>query len=68
MDFAHSDKVEALRAQVQGFLHDRILPANRDWMAIARQGRFPIEIVEPLKDEAKAQGPVEPVPAGAARR
>jgi acyl-CoA dehydrogenase len=55
MDFSHSDKVEALRAQVQGFLHDYILPANGDWLAIARQGRFPIEIVEPLKDEAKAR-------------
>jgi acyl-CoA dehydrogenase len=55
MDFAHSDKVEALRAQVQDFLHDYILPANRDWLAIARQGRFPIEVVEPLKDEARAR-------------
>jgi hypothetical protein len=36
MDFSHSDKVEALRAQVQAFLHDRILPANRDWMVSAR--------------------------------
>ena len=32
------------------------MPANRDWMEIARQGRFPTEIVEPLKEEAKAQG------------
>jgi acyl-CoA dehydrogenase len=56
MDFAHSEKVEALRAQVQGFVQDRIMPANRDWMAVARQGRFPLEIVEPLKEEAKAQG------------
>jgi acyl-CoA dehydrogenase len=56
MDFSHSDKVEALRVQVQAFLHDRILPANRDWMVGAAEGRFPIEIVEPLKVEAKAQG------------
>jgi acyl-CoA dehydrogenase len=56
MDFAHSDKVERLRVQVHDFLRDRILPANREWMAIARQGRFPIEIVEPLKDEAREQG------------
>ena len=56
MDFSHSDKVEDLRAQVHAFMHDRILPANREWMAIARQHRFPIEIVEPLKDEAREQG------------
>jgi acyl-CoA dehydrogenase len=56
MDFACSDKVEALRAQVDAFLHDRILPANREWMDIARQGRYPIEILELLKDEARAQG------------
>ncbi len=56
MDFACSDKVEALRAQVDAFLHDRIVPANREWVEIARKGRFPIAIVEPLKDEARAQG------------
>ena len=56
MDFSHSDRVEALRAQVQDFLDDYILPANRDWLAIAGQGRFPIEIVEPLKDEARERG------------
>jgi acyl-CoA dehydrogenase len=56
MDFACSDKVEALRAQVDAFLHDRILPANREWMDIARQGRYPIEILELLKDEARSQG------------
>ena len=56
MDFSHSDRAEALREQMQNFLHDHILPANRDWLAIAGQGRFPIEIVEPLKDEAKVRG------------
>jgi acyl-CoA dehydrogenase len=56
MDFSHSDKVERLRVQVHDFLRDRILPANREWMEIARQTRFPIEIVEPLKDEAREQG------------
>ena len=56
MDFAHSDKVEALRAQLLDFMQTRILPANRDWVAIVRQGRFPLEIVEPLKSEARAQG------------
>jgi acyl-CoA dehydrogenase len=56
MDFSHSDKVERLRVQVHDFLRDRILPANREWMEIARQHRFPIEIVEPLKDEAREQG------------
>ena len=56
MDFSHSDKVERLRVQVHDFLRDRILPANREWMEIARQHRFPIEILEPLKDEAREQG------------
>ena len=54
MNFSHSDKVEDLRARVHAFLRDRILPANREWMDIARQGRFPTEVVEPLKDEARA--------------
>jgi hypothetical protein len=41
MDFSHSDRVEALRAQVQDFLRDYILPANRDWLAIAARGGSP---------------------------
>lgn len=56
MDFAHSEKVEGLRAQTEAFLRERILPANRDWMEIARKGRFPIEVLDSLKEEARAQG------------
>lgn len=56
MDFSHSNRIEALLAQVQDFLHDYKLPANRDWLAIARQGRFTSEIVEPLKEEARVRG------------
>jgi hypothetical protein len=37
MNFSHSDRAETLREQVQNFLHDDILPANRDWLAIAGQ-------------------------------
>jgi hypothetical protein len=37
MDFAHSDKVEGLRGHLLSIMRDHMLPANRDWLAIARQ-------------------------------
>ena len=56
MDFAHSAKVEALRAHVKRFMQDEILPRNRRWLELAEAGTYPLEVVEPLKAKAREQG------------
>ncbi len=56
MDFAHSEKVEALRTELAAFMTDHVVPANREWLRIANEGRFPLEVVDPLKAQAKAKG------------
>jgi acyl-CoA dehydrogenase len=56
MDFAHSAKVEALRKQVAAFMDQHVLPENRRWLAIAERGGYPMEVIEPLKEKARAEG------------
>jgi acyl-CoA dehydrogenase len=56
MDFANSAKVEALRAQLGAFIRDHVLPENAKWTRIAEQGKYPLEIVEPLKALAQKAG------------
>jgi acyl-CoA dehydrogenase len=56
MDFAHSPKVEALREKLSAFMRDEVLPQNRRWLEIAEGGAYPLEVIEPLKEKAKAAG------------
>jgi acyl-CoA dehydrogenase len=56
MDFEHSERADALRRRVQDFMDSYLLPANRDWHRIARQGRFPLELIEERKALAKDEG------------
>ncbi|MBT9291461.1 acyl-CoA dehydrogenase family protein [Prosthecodimorpha staleyi] len=56
MDFAYSPKVEDLRQRLAAFMETRVLPANRRWHALAEAGTYPLEVIEPLKDQAKAEG------------
>ncbi|MEO8669441.1 MAG: acyl-CoA dehydrogenase family protein [Bauldia sp.] len=56
MDFAHSPKVEALRSRLSAFMRDHVLPENRRWLKLAEAGTYPLEVIEPLKARAKAEG------------
>ncbi len=56
MDFSHSPRVQTLRAEMAAFLEQQILPANRHWHALAEAGTYPLDVIEPLKAKAKAQG------------
>jgi acyl-CoA dehydrogenase len=56
MDFANSAKVEALKAELGAFMHDHVLPENANWTRIAERGKYPLEIVEPLKARAQKAG------------
>ena len=56
MDFADSPRVQALKERVQRFMQDLILPSHRDWQRWAEAGVYPLDVVEPLKAQARAAG------------
>ena len=56
MDFAYSPRVQALQQQVQRFMDDLILPSHRDWHRWADAGVYPIDVIEPLKAQARDMG------------
>ena len=56
MDFAHSPRVVQLQLQLQRFLDDALLPSNPQWQRFAAAGVYPLDVVEPLKHQAKSLG------------
>ncbi|HEX7850616.1 MAG TPA: acyl-CoA dehydrogenase family protein [Sphingomonas sp.] len=56
MDFEYSPHVEELRGRMNAFLDAYVLPQNRAWAHETEKGRFPSEIMEPLKELARAEG------------
>lgn len=56
MDFEFSPRVNELRRQVEDFLEDYMLPYNAEWNAEVTAGRYPMHIMEPLKQIARADG------------
>lgn len=56
MDFSFSPKSLELKAKVSAFMDEHILPNNCAWERIAHEGRFPLEITNACKEQAKAQG------------
>jgi acyl-CoA dehydrogenase len=56
MDFAYSEKVEALRRELRAFMADRVLPADPAFRRAAAEGRHAMEILAPLKEQAQALG------------
>ncbi|SFH94949.1 acyl-CoA dehydrogenase [Bosea sp. OK403] len=56
MDFAYSDKVEALRAKLQDFMDAHVQPADAAWKHEVEAGRYPIALIDGLKAKAKAAG------------
>ena len=55
MDFAYSSKVEDLRSRVAAFMDAHIYPNDRAWNEAAERHEFPTELVDGLKEKAKAQ-------------
>lgn len=56
MDFAYSDKVEALRTRLQDFMDAHVQPANASWKHEVEAGRYPMALIDGLKAKAKAEG------------
>ncbi len=56
MNFDHSPRVQALRAQVQAFMDDRIVPLIPAWKAEVEAGSFPVSFMAGLKGQARKEG------------
>jgi acyl-CoA dehydrogenase len=56
MDFGDPPRAQALKAQVQRFMQDLILPSHRDWLRWSEAGAYPLDVIEPLKARARAAG------------
>lgn len=56
MNFAHSPRVEALRAQLERFMEDLILPRLADWKREVETGTYPVSFMEELKAAARKAG------------
>ena len=56
MDFAHTPRMQELQSHLQVFMDRYILPANVEWHREAARGRFPLALIERLKERAKGEG------------
>jgi acyl-CoA dehydrogenase len=56
MDFSHSPKIEELRGRLESFMNQHVYPADRAYHELAARHIYPLEIIEPLKREARARG------------
>ena len=56
MDFSYTPKVERLRARVNKFMAEHIVPRIRQWHEEIEQGHFPASFLENLKAQARAEG------------
>jgi acyl-CoA dehydrogenase len=56
VDFNYSEKTLQLRARVQGFMEDHIVPRIGQWNEEIHSGQFPVSFMEDLKNLAKSEG------------
>jgi acyl-CoA dehydrogenase len=56
VDFNYSEKTLELRARVQGFTDDHIVPRLGAWNEEIRAGKFPVSFMEDLKNLARSEG------------
>ena len=56
MDFRPSETSTLWLTRLQRFMSDLVLPSLPDWWRWADAGVFPLDVIEPLKAQARAQG------------
>jgi acyl-CoA dehydrogenase len=56
MDFRFSEDSQQMQRSVRTFMDRHVVPANRAWLRLADSGRYPSEVVEPLKTLAREAG------------
>lgn len=56
MNFDYTPEVEQWRARLREFSECHLLPANQAWLRESAGGRHPVELLEGLKSQARAEG------------
>ena len=56
MDFEFSAGSLALQTRVRDFMQRLVLPSNRDWHRWADAGEYPLDVIDPIKAQARAAG------------
>lgn len=56
MDFAHTPKMLELQSHLQVFMDRYVIPANVEWHREVEAGRYPLALIDRLKERAKAEG------------
>ncbi len=56
MDFAHTPKMLEIQSHLQVFMDRYVLPANVEWHREVEAGRYPLALVNRLKDRAQGEG------------
>jgi acyl-CoA dehydrogenase len=56
MDFAHSPLSLSMQARLQQFMADLVLPSMAEWHRWSDAGEYPLDLIEPLKAQARALG------------
>ena len=56
MNFEFSPNSLALQQRVRDFMQRLVLPSNRDWHRWADEGEYPLDVVDPIKAQARAAG------------
>jgi acyl-CoA dehydrogenase len=55
LDFEYSPRTLELQQCMRDFMAHHVLPANDDYLRIAGEHRFPLEVIEPLKTRAREE-------------
>ncbi len=56
MDFTPSPRSQALRAQLERFMADLVLPSMAEWHRWSDAGAYPLDLIEGLQAQARALG------------
>jgi acyl-CoA dehydrogenase len=56
MDFSYSTKTDQMRAQLNGFMDEFVMPRIGQWNAEVHGGKYPVSFMDDLKELAKSEG------------
>jgi acyl-CoA dehydrogenase len=56
LDFLPSPTSLALQTRLRDFMDRLVLPSHREWHRWADEGAYPLDVIEPIKAQARAQG------------
>jgi len=56
VDFEFSPEAQAMQQTLRRFVEREVLPGNEPWHRLADAGTYPLSVVQPLKEKARAAG------------